>query len=54
MLSRLSRREAQVVACLDVVGLDITGTARALGMSQTAVRVAHHRAIGRLRKLLPP
>ncbi|HSV40574.1 MAG TPA: RNA polymerase sigma factor [Nocardioidaceae bacterium] len=54
LLARLPRREAETVACLDVVGLDIATTARALGISQTAVRVAHHRALGRLRKLLPP
>jgi len=54
LLARLSRREAQVVACLDVIGLDVAATAQALAMSQTAVRVAHHRALGRLRKLLPP
>jgi len=53
LLARLPRREAEVVACLDVVGLDVASTARALGISSTAVRVAHHRALGRLRKLLP-
>jgi RNA polymerase sigma-70 factor (ECF subfamily) len=53
LLARLPRREAEVVACIDVVGLDVTSTARALGMSPTAVRVAHHRALGRLRKLMP-
>jgi len=52
LLSHLSRREAEVVACIDVVGLDVAATARALGMKPTAVRVARHRALGRLRKIL--
>lgn len=37
-------REAEVIACIDVVGLDVTSTGRALGTSATAVRVARHRA----------
>jgi RNA polymerase sigma-70 factor (ECF subfamily) len=52
MLAQLPRREAEVVACIDVVGLDIATTSKALGISQTAVRVARHRALGRLRTLL--
>jgi RNA polymerase sigma-70 factor, ECF subfamily len=40
-----------VVACIDVVGLDVTSTAAALDMTATAVRVAHHRALKRLRGL---
>ena len=52
LLAHLSQREAEVVACLDVVGLDTATTAAALGISHTAVRVAHHRALGRLRKHL--
>jgi RNA polymerase sigma-70 factor (ECF subfamily) len=52
MLAQLPRREAEVVACIDVVGLDIGSTSEALGISQTAVRVARHRALGRLRSLL--
>ena len=51
VLSHLPARERQVVACLDVVGLDVASTAAALGMSATAVRVAHHRALKRLRGL---
>lgn len=54
LLARLSPREAEVVACIDVVGLDTAATARALGMSPTAVRVARHRALKRLRALLTP
>ncbi|WP_051552005.1 RNA polymerase sigma factor [Nocardioides sp. URHA0020] len=52
LLSHLSSREAEVVACIDVVGLDVASTARALGMKPTAVRVARHRALVRLRKIL--
>jgi RNA polymerase sigma-70 factor, ECF subfamily len=52
LLGHLSPREAEVVVCLDVVGLDVAGTAAALGLRPTAVRVAHHRALGRLRRLL--
>jgi RNA polymerase sigma-70 factor (ECF subfamily) len=52
LLCHLSQREAEVVACIDVVGLDVASTARALGMKPTAVRVAHHRALVRLRKIM--
>jgi RNA polymerase sigma-70 factor, ECF subfamily len=52
LLAHLSPREAQVVACIDVVGMDVAATAAALGMKPTAVRVARHRALGRLRKIL--
>jgi RNA polymerase sigma-70 factor (ECF subfamily) len=51
VLSHLSERERQVVACIDVVGLDVPSTAAALGMSTTAVRVARHRGLRRLRGL---
>jgi RNA polymerase sigma-70 factor (ECF subfamily) len=51
LLSHLPERERQVVACLDVVGLDVASTAAALRMSASAVRVAHHRALKRLRAL---
>lgn len=52
VLALLTPKQAQVVACIDVVGLDVTATAAALGMSTTAVRVTHHRALNRLRALL--
>lgn len=52
LLGHLSPREAQVVACIDVVGLDAAATGQALGMSPTAVRVARHRALKRLRRVL--
>jgi RNA polymerase sigma-70 factor (ECF subfamily) len=54
LLSHLSERERQVVACIDVVGLDVAATAAALQMTTTAVRVARHRALRRLRALPPP
>jgi RNA polymerase sigma-70 factor (ECF subfamily) len=53
LLSHLPRRERQVVACLEVVGLDVASTAAALGMTPSAVRVAHHRALKKLRALDP-
>ncbi len=52
LLTHLSRREAEVIACIDVVGLDATATAQALGISVTAVRVARHRGLKRLRAVL--
>lgn len=52
LLARLPRREAEVIACLDVVGLDVRATSRALGISPVAVRVARHRGLGRLRTAL--
>jgi RNA polymerase sigma-70 factor (ECF subfamily) len=51
LLGHLSERERQVVACIDVVGLDVASTAAALGLSHTAVRVARHRGLRRLRGL---
>jgi len=48
-LRGLPPRERDVLACTEVVGLDIESTARALGMSPVAVRVARHRALKRLR-----
>lgn len=52
ILALLSPREAEVIACTEVVGLDVATTARALDLSPTAVRVARHRALRRLRGLL--
>lgn len=52
LLRQLSVRERQVVTCLDVLGLDVRSTATALGVTATSVRVAHHRALGRLRRLV--
>jgi RNA polymerase sigma-70 factor (ECF subfamily) len=52
-LAVLSPREREVLACLEVVGLDIASTARALDLSPGAVRVARHRALRRLRAAHP-
>jgi RNA polymerase sigma-70 factor, ECF subfamily len=49
LLAGLSPRERDVVACVDVVGLSTADAARALGLTQVAVRVARHRALRRLR-----
>lgn len=52
MLARLPPREGEVLACMEVVGLDSATTASVLGISATAVRVARHRGLSRLRKVL--
>lgn len=52
LVRQLSPREAEVVACIDVAGFDIATTATILELTEVAVRVAHHRGIGRLRTLL--
>jgi len=49
VLATLPPRERDVVGCIDVVGLDVDTTARALGISAAAVRVARHRGLRRLR-----
>jgi len=53
-LQALPERERDVVTCLEVLQLDIAGTADALGISAVAVRVARHRGLKRLRSTLPP
>jgi RNA polymerase sigma-70 factor (ECF subfamily) len=50
VLASLPPREAEVLACIDVVGLDVASTARMLGMGTNAVRVARHRGLTRLRR----
>lgn len=52
LLQRLSPREAEVIACIDVVGLDAAATGEALGISAATVRVARHRGLRRLRAIL--
>jgi RNA polymerase sigma-70 factor, ECF subfamily len=52
MLAQLPPREGEVLALMEVVGLDTANTAKALGINPTAVRVARHRGLGRLRRLL--
>jgi RNA polymerase sigma-70 factor (ECF subfamily) len=51
LVARLPRREGEVVACLDVVGLDVEATCTALGMNAGAVRIAHMRGLRRLRRM---
>lgn len=53
-LAVLPPRERDVVGCIDVVGLDVAATAKALGISPVAVRVAHHRGLRRLRQVAEP
>jgi RNA polymerase sigma-70 factor (ECF subfamily) len=49
-LARLPTREGEVVALTEVAGLDVATTAAALGIGRTAVRVARHRGLTRLRR----
>ena len=49
----LPPRERDVVGCIDGLGLDVEATARALGISAVAVRVARHRGLRRLRSQVP-
>ncbi len=51
-LAGLPPRERDVVGCIDGLGLDIASTARALGITEVAVRVARHRGLRRLRGAL--
>jgi RNA polymerase sigma-70 factor (ECF subfamily) len=52
LVSHLSPREADVIVCIEVVGLDVAAASMALSLSANAVRVAHHRALKRLRSIL--
>jgi RNA polymerase sigma-70 factor (ECF subfamily) len=52
LMAELSPREAEVLACVDIVGLDVRSAAEALHMKPTAVRVARHRGLNRMRRLL--
>lgn len=49
-LQALPPRQGEVLALMEVVGLDAAATGRALGMSSAAVRVARHRGLAKLRK----
>ena len=49
-LAQLPEREGEVLSAMEVVGLDAAATAAVLGISTTAVRVARHRGLARLRK----
>jgi RNA polymerase sigma-70 factor (ECF subfamily) len=52
LLRQLPAREAEVLACIDIAGLDIAATASVLGISAAAVRTGHYRGIRRLRAML--
>lgn len=49
-LAQLPTREGEVLSAMEVSGLDAAATAAMLGISTTAVRVARHRGLARLRK----
>ncbi|MCL8025549.1 RNA polymerase sigma factor [Nocardioides bruguierae] len=49
VLRHLPDREREVLTCMEVLGLDTAGTSQALGISSTAVRVARHRGLRKLR-----
>lgn len=51
-LAVLPPRERDVIACLEVLDLDVQATAQVLDMTAVAVRVARHRALRRLRSKL--
>jgi RNA polymerase sigma-70 factor (ECF subfamily) len=53
-LAQLPPKERDVLACIEVVGLSVAETGQALGMKPVSVRVAHHRALRRLRLLQAP
>lgn len=52
-LAALPPRERDVVGCIDGLGLDTAATAQALGITEVAVRVARHRGLRKLRRVLP-
>lgn len=52
MLTLLPPRERDAVGCIDGLGMDASTTGVALGISPVAVRVARHRGLRRLRRLL--
>lgn len=52
LMDRLSDTQRELLTLRVAVGLSAEETAQALGMTAGAVRVAQHRALGRLRKLL--
>jgi RNA polymerase sigma-70 factor (ECF subfamily) len=52
VLSQLPEREREVVAAIDVAGLDVAATSRLLAMSRTAVRSAHYRGRRKLAVVL--
>ena len=49
-IRQLPAREGEVIACIDVVGLDVATTATILEISRANVRMARSRGLARLRK----
>lgn len=54
LLERLSPQHREIVTLRVAVGMSAEETAQALGMTPGAVRVAQHRALARLRKMVAP
>jgi RNA polymerase sigma-70 factor (ECF subfamily) len=54
MLEELPEKQREILVLRVVVGLSAEETAQIVGASPVAVRVAQHRALGRLRKNVPP
>jgi RNA polymerase sigma-70 factor (ECF subfamily) len=48
MLSALPTREREVIAAIEIAGLDIASTSSLLNLTRTAVRSAHYRGLRRL------
>jgi RNA polymerase sigma-70 factor (ECF subfamily) len=53
LLDRLPEKQREIVVLRVVVGLSAEETAEAVGSTPGAVRVAQHRALVRLRTVLP-
>ncbi len=53
LLNRLSAQHREILTLRVAVGLSAEETAQALGMTAGAVRVAQHRALARLRTMVP-
>jgi RNA polymerase sigma-70 factor (ECF subfamily) len=49
-LAALPARQGEVIACMDVVGLDLDTTAQVLGVNRPAARMARSRGLARLRR----
>lgn len=52
LLGLLPEQHKEVLVLTKVIGFSITETAERLGVSESAVKVRVHRAVGKLRKLL--
>jgi len=54
LLAQLPPRERDAVGLTDALGFDTASAAEILGISAIAVRVARHRGLARLRRLMEP